>query len=161
MHRRRHAPPALERAPEVRELRVAERERDLLLACALWGKALLEIVNYMEHDGMVRDPSTPEQPRHSWNTNWCVSSWTIFNLTRHSHRRAQGEVPYQNLRPYSDAPMMMNGYLSTIVALIPPLWNFIMMPKVLAWDRDHATEAERTLAAAANAKSGMESLMAP
>ena len=36
------------------------------IACALAGKALLEIVNYMEHYGMVRDPSTPVQPRHSW-----------------------------------------------------------------------------------------------
>ncbi len=34
-------------------------------ACAAWGKALLEIVNYMEHYGMVRDPATPVKPRRS------------------------------------------------------------------------------------------------
>jgi fatty-acid desaturase len=73
-------------------------------ACALWGKALLEIVNYMEHYGIVRDPATPVQPRHSWNTNRRISSWSMFNLTRHSHHHAQGEVPYQDLRPYPDAP---------------------------------------------------------
>ena len=124
-------------------------------ACALWGKALLEIVNYMEHYGMVRDPATPVEPRHSWNTNRRISSWTMFNLTRHSHHHAQGEVPYQDLRPYPNAPMMINGYLTTIVvALIPPLWQRLMVPKVLAWDRDFATEGERRLAAAANAKLG-------
>ena len=67
----------------------------------------------------------------------------MFNLTRHSHHHAQGEVPYQDLRPYADAPMMISGYLTTIlVALIPPLWHRLMTPKVLAWDRDFATPEE-------------------
>jgi NAD(P)H-flavin reductase/ferredoxin len=125
-------------------------------ACALGGKALLEVVNYMEHYGMVRNPETPVQPRHSWNTNRRISSWTMFNLTRHSHHHAQGEVPYQDLRPYPDAPMMINGYLTTIlVALVPPVWHRLMTPKVLAWDRDYATAEERQLAALANARSGL------
>ncbi len=126
-------------------------------ACALWGKALLEIVNYMEHYGMVRNPDSPVQPRHSWNSNRRVSSWTMFNLTRHSHHHAQGEVPYHELRPYPDAPMMVGGYLTTIiVAMIPPLWHALMTPKVLAWDRDFASAEEQLLAAEANAKAGLE-----
>jgi hypothetical protein len=130
------------------------------VACALWGKSLLEIVNYMEHYGMVRNPETPVQPRHSWNTNRRVSSWTMFNLTRHSHHHAQGEVPYQDLKPYADAPMMINGYLTTmVVTLIPPLWHKLMTPKVLAWDRDYATAEERRLAEQANEKSGIPELM--
>jgi hypothetical protein len=129
------------------------------VVCALWGKSLLEIVNYMEHYGMVRNPATPVQPRHSWNTNRRISSWTMFNLTRHSHHHAQGEVPYQDLKPYPDAPMMINGYLTTImVAMIPPLWHKLMTPKVLAWDRDYATTEELTLAALANEKSGITGL---
>ena len=127
--------------------------------CALWGKALLEIVNYMEHYGMVRNPETPVQPRHSWNTNKRVSSWTMFNLTRHSHHHAQGEVPYQDLRPYPRAPMMISGYLSTIlIAMVPPVWHKLMTPKVLAWDRDYATPEERRLAARANAHSGIPAM---
>lgn len=129
------------------------------IACAVWGKSLLEIVNYMEHYGMVRNPATPVQPRHSWNTNRRISSWTMFNLTRHSHHHAQGEVPYHELKPYPDAPMMVNGYLTTIiVALIPPLWHHLMTPKVLAWDRDYATAEELTLAVVANQKSGISQL---
>ena len=124
-------------------------------ACALWGKALLEIVNYMEHYGMVRDPAQPVQPRHSWNTNRRISSWALFNLTRHSHHHAQGEVPYQDLQPYPNAPMMVGGYLTTIsVALIPSLWHRLMTPKVIAWDRDYANAAERELAAQANSRAG-------
>jgi len=121
------------------------------IACALFGKALLEIVNYMEHYGMVRDPSTPVQPRHSWNTNKRISSWAMFNLTRHSHHHADGDVPYQNLKPYSDAPMMINGYLATItIALVPPLWHKLMTPKVLMWDKTYATKEELILASRAN-----------
>lgn len=131
------------------------------IACALWGKALLEIVNYMEHYGMVRNPATPVQPRHSWNTNRRISSWTMFNLTRHSHHHAQGEVPYQDLKPFPDAPMMIGGYLTTIVvAMIPPLWHKLMTPRVLAWDRDYASAEERVLAREANARSGRRVLMA-
>lgn len=128
---------------------------------ALAGKSLLEIVNYMEHYGMVRDPATSVQPRHSWNTNKRISSWSMFNLTRHSHHHAQGEVPYQDLKPFPDAPMMINGYLTTlIVALIPPLWHKLMTPKVLEWDRHYATPQERQMASEANARSGIKGFMA-
>ena len=122
---------------------------------------MLEIVNYMEHYGMVRNPATPVQPRHSWNTNRRISSWAMFNLTRHSHHHAQGEVPYQDLRPFPDAPMMIGGYLTTIlVAMIPPLWHHLMTPKVLAWDRDFASEEERQLANEANRRSRIPAMVA-
>ncbi|WP_286978629.1 alkane 1-monooxygenase [Pseudomonas sp.] len=131
------------------------------IACALWGKALLEIVNYMEHYGIVRNPATQVQPRHSWNTNKRLSSWTMFNLTRHSHHHAKAITPYQDLRPFPDAPMMLGGYLTTIViAMCPPLWHKLMAPKLLAWDRDYASAEERELANIANANSSLAALQA-
>lgn len=85
----------------------------------------------------------------------------MFNLTRHSHHHAQGEVPYQDLRPFPDAPMMIGGYLTTIlVAMIPPLWHHLMTPKVLAWDRDFASEEERQLANEANRRSRIPAMVA-
>jgi len=116
--------------------------------CALGGKALLEIVNYMEHYGLVRAPTTPVEPRHSWNTNRRISSWAMFNLTRHSHHHAHGEVPFHALEPYPEAPMMISGYLSTIViAMVPPLWHRLMRAKLADWDRRHAIAEERALVA--------------
>lgn len=130
------------------------------IVSGLFGKALLEIVNYMEHYGMVRNPAVPVQPRHSWNTNKRVSSWAMFNLTRHSHHHADGNVPYQDLRPYADAPMMINGYLTTIlVTLIPPLWHYFMTPKVLAWDQKYASKEELLLAKSANKQSGISAFV--
>jgi alkane 1-monooxygenase len=129
------------------------------VACALWGKALLEIVNYMEHYGLVRDPAAPVKPHHSWNSNRRISSWSTFNLTRHSHHHAQGEVPYHDLRPFPRAPLLIDGYLTTIVfTLVPPLWHALLAPRLLAWDRDHASDAERALAARANGRSGLPAL---
>lgn len=113
---------------------------------AMSSKAILEIVNYMEHYGLVRDISTPVAPRHSWNTNKKISSWSMFNLSRHSHHHAQGHIPFYQLRPYEDAPMMLNGYLGTIsLTLIPPLWFKLMKPKLEQWDQVHATEQELEL----------------
>lgn len=49
---------------------------------------------------------------------------------------------------------------SPVVAMIPPLWHRLMIPKGLAWDRIPATEPERRLAADANARSGMTEFVA-
>lgn len=126
---------------------------------ALVGKALLEIVNYMEHYGIVRLPEQPVQPRHSWNTNSRITSWSMFNLSRHSHHHAQGEVPYQDLMPLPDAPMMLGGYLTTIIlTLVPPLWHSLMTPKVIDWDRRFATPEERALALRASQRSGLRAM---
>lgn len=136
------------------------RAAGFFILCGLWAKALLEIVNYMEHYGIVRDPNTPVHPRHSWNTNRRISSWSMFNITRHSHHHAQGELAFADLKPFPEAPTMIAGYLTTIfLAMIPPLWHKIMTPKVLAWDQEFASTEEQRLAARANAQSGIKAFM--
>lgn len=128
----------------------------LFIIAGLWGKALLEIVNYMEHYGIVRNPQTKVQPRHSWNTTKRVSSWTMFNLNRHSHHHAKASVPFHQLEPMDNSPEMIGGYLSTvIIAMIPPLWHKLMTPKVLDWDKSFASEEEVLLINRANKESGM------
>lgn len=73
---------------------------------------------------------------------------------------AQGEVPYQNLRPFPDAPMMIGGYFTTIiVAMIPPLWHYKMMPKVLAWDEKYANDNELKLAKEDSLNSGKKAFI--
>ena len=55
-------------------------------------------------------------------------------------------MQFQDLRPFPQAPMMIAGYLTTIlVTLLPPLWFRLMAPRLAAWDRDHASAAERAL----------------
>lgn len=116
------------------------------IASAVIAKSLLEIVNYMEHYGLVRVPGKRVFPRHSWNANNKVSSWSLFNLTRHSHHHANANVPFQHLKPISDAPLMPTGYLGTLgLTLIPPLWFKLMAPKLNHWDQHYADPNELAL----------------
>ena len=115
----------------------------MVTAVGLTGKFILESVNYMEHYGLVRDPRQPVQPRHSWNANNKISCWSMFNLPRHSHHHAQGAVSFDKLKPMSESPQMISGYMSTLgVALIPPLWFRLMEPKLKDWDENYANQRE-------------------
>lgn len=132
----------------------------LFLAASLWGKSLLEFVNYMEHYGIVRVPGTKVETRHSWNANQRISGYVLYNLTRHSGHHAQGDEPFWQARPYPDAPMLHYGYLTMIVlTMCPPLYKKMMVPKLKDWDARYANAQERELAREANARSGMGQLM--
>jgi alkane 1-monooxygenase len=115
-------------------------------AIGIMSKVILEVVNYMEHYGLVRDPKQPVKPKHSWNSNRKISCWAMFNLPRHSHHHAQASVSFDKLEPMQDAPVMISGYISTIaVVLIPPLWFKLMQPKLAYWDNNFANEQEREI----------------
>lgn len=132
----------------------------VFLVASLWAKSLLEYVNYMEHYGIVRVPGTKVEPRHSWNANQRISGFVLFNLTRHSHHHAEADVPFWELRPYPDAPMLKYGYLTMIIiTMVPPLYRSMMTPKLRDWDKRFASPAERKLAQEANAASGIPELM--
>ncbi len=126
----------------------------IFFAVSLFGKSYLEAVNFIEHYGIVRVPGAAVEPRHSWNCNHRISSWMLFNLTRHSHHHAMGDKPYWELRSYPDAPMMPFGYLTMIyIALIPSWFRHVVDPAVLDWDRRYSAPAEYPLIETANAAS--------
>lgn len=115
----------------------------LMVLIGILAKTLLEVANYIEHYGLVRAPNQPVKPKHSWNANHRISSWAMFNLPRHSHHHAQASVPFEQLQPIPNAPMMISGYISTIfVALVPPLWFKLMKPKLMHWDQTFANQDE-------------------
>lgn len=114
-----------------------------LFAIGLTSKSILEIVNYMEHYGLVRHPRQAVKPKHSWNSNRKISNWAMFNLPRHSHHHAQGAVPFDKLEPMPEAPLMISGYVSTIaITLVPSLWFALMKPKLKHWDQHFANQDE-------------------
>ena len=53
----------------------------LFTLAALFGKSVLEVVNYFEHYGLLREESKPVQPYHSWNSNKLMSSIVLHNVT--------------------------------------------------------------------------------
>ena len=117
------------------------------LALFLWQAFIavwqLELVNYIEHYGLTRrhlgeGRYERVQPHHSWNAAQRASNWFLINLQRHSdhHTKPDRRFPLlQNHGPDS-APQLPFGYsLSAGIALFPPLWRWMMNPRVRAWRR--------------------------
>jgi alkane 1-monooxygenase len=112
------------------------------------GKSLLEAINYTEHYGLVRKEGQPVCMRHSWNSNHCLSSIYLCNVTRHSDHHRSTNLKFWELSPYDNsAPMLPYGYLSMLYLslLFPFLYRKIMDPKVKDWDINYANEEERKL----------------
>ena len=106
---------------------------------ALVAITLLELVNYIEHYGLLRrrrpDGSYERvTPRHSWTDSHHLSNLALLNLQRHSDHHAYAARRYQVLRHHDDAPQLPCGYASLVLlALVPPLWRRFMDPRVAAW----------------------------
>lgn len=110
------------------------------------GKMYLEIVNYVEHYGLVREEGTRVEPRHSWNCDRLVSNTLLFNLPRHSHHHANASKPFWDLHSIEGAPTMPHGYkVMMLISLFPPVWNAKLEPLLEAWEHDLATDGEKRL----------------
>ena len=133
----------------------------MYLICAFIAKALLEVINYTEHYGLVREVDKPVYPRHSWNSNSMMSSILLYNVTRHSAHHEKSHLKFWELDTYQDAPMMPHGYLSMLylAIFIPPLFHRMMAKKLVEWDEKYATSEEREIASIANKNSGISLLM--
>ena len=131
------------------------------LLCAFIAKALLEVINYTEHYGLVREPGKPVEPKHSWNSNDLMSSILLYNVTRHSAHHEKANLKFWELQSYPNAPMMPQGYLSMLYLAIflPYFYHKIMAKKLIHWDLNHASNEERKIASTQNANRGVSLLM--
>ena len=114
-----------------------------LLLQALYAISMLEVVNYVEHYGLLRQRDASGryvrcEPEHSWNSNHLVGNLLLYQLQRHSDHHAHPSRRYQALRHFAAAPQLPAGYATMItVAYLPPLWFAWMDPRVMAhYDRD-------------------------
>ena len=102
---------------------------------AVWAFVLLEIINYVEHYGLLRrridGRYEPVREEHSWNADFAVSNWVLFNLQLHSDHHAHMNRPFEQLRTVPDAPQLPAGYPTMVLlALVPPLWFAVMDARV-------------------------------
>ena len=112
-----------------------------LVIQAVVGFSLLEVVNYMEHYGMLRQKVGVGErqryervdPSHSWNSNNIATNVLLYHLQRHSDHHANPTRRYQTLRDYEESPVLPTGYAGMIVlAIVPAVWRRVMDPRVLA-----------------------------
>jgi alkane 1-monooxygenase len=108
-----------------------------LVLQAVIGFCLLEVVNYLEHYGLLRQKREDgryerTRPEHSWNSNSAASNVLLYHLQRHSDHHANPVRRYQALRHVQEAPQLPTGYAGMILlAVIPPLWRRTMDHRVL------------------------------
>jgi alkane 1-monooxygenase len=111
-----------------------------LVIQAVVGFSLLEVVNYMEHYGMLRQKVGVGEreryervdPSHSWNSNNIATNVLLYHLQRHSDHHANPTRRYQSLRDYEESPVLPTGYAGMIVlAIVPAVWRRVMDPRVL------------------------------
>lgn len=102
---------------------------------------LLELVNYIEHYGIVRKRLSSGHyervnPLHSWNASHLVSNFFLFQLQRHSDHHANAIKRYQVLDHFDESPQLPFGYPAMIlIALVPPLWFALMNPRLNDWEK--------------------------
>lgn len=109
------------------------------------GKIYLEVVNYIEHYGLVRIPGTRVELRHSWDSHRRVSGGMFYNLMLHANHHKIATRRYWELEqsPPEEAATLPRGYMAMILFafLGPPFFRYIN--KHLArWDRDLASPEE-------------------
>ncbi|MCK0091109.1 alkane 1-monooxygenase [Rhodococcus sp. HNM0563] len=104
---------------------------------AVFGFSLLEVVNYLEHYGLLRQ-RTPSgryercTPAHSWNSDHLVTNVFLYHLQRHSDHHANPTRRYQTLRSMEVSPQLPAGYATMLtLAYFPPLWRKVMDHRVL------------------------------
>ena len=111
-----------------------------LVIQAVVGFSLLEVVNYMEHYGMLRQKVGVGErqryervlPSHSWNSNNIATNVLLYHLQRHSDHHANPTRRYQTLRDFEESPVLPTGYAGMIVlALVPPVWRRVMDQRVV------------------------------
>ncbi len=108
-----------------------------LIIQAIYGFSLLEVVNYLEHYGLMRRKNPDGRyercmPEHSWNSNHTVTNLFLYHLQRHSDHHANPTRKYQTLRHFEDSPQLPSGYAGMItLAYISPLWFAVMNKRVI------------------------------
>ncbi|GAA5140833.1 fatty acid desaturase [Nocardioides marinquilinus] len=111
-----------------------------LVVQAVVGLSLLEVVNFMEHYGMLRQKVGVGErqryervdPSHSWNSNNIATNVLLYHLQRHSDHHANPTRRYQTLRDFAESPVLPTGYAGMIVlALCPPLFRRVMDQRVV------------------------------
>ena len=106
------------------------------LGAAAAGVVLFQLVNYVEHYGLLRRRTEKGnyervQPHHSWNSEHAMGRILLYELTRHSDHHYLASRPYHTLRFQPASPQMPTGYPGMmLLAAFPPLWFRVMNPRV-------------------------------
>ncbi|MEO7802196.1 MAG: alkane 1-monooxygenase [Ginsengibacter sp.] len=98
--------------------------------------ALLHIINYLQHYGLMRDVAENGSyeklnAHHAWRTGRHNSTVDLFHLENHAHHHMRPSLSFNELRDMDESPEHPAGYsFMVLLSLIPPLWFRIMNKKI-------------------------------
>jgi alkane 1-monooxygenase len=114
-------------------------------AAGLIGRLLHELINYVQHFGLVRVDDQPVEQRHTWDCKRLISNVLHYNLPMHADHHMFAAKSFWQLRLSPNAPLLPFGYQTMVfVALVPQLWRRTMRPLLNEWD-SRASDEERAL----------------
>ncbi|PKG37883.1 fatty acid desaturase [Psychromonas sp. Urea-02u-13] len=117
------------------------------MIATLVAKILLEIINYIQHYGIVRVAGSKVELKHSWDCSNAFSSWTLLNLTRHADHHSNPTVDYWQLKNTGQQGINTGYIVHGLLALFPTLWFYIMESKLNLWDNKLASKQELEIVA--------------
>ena len=118
----------------------------VFLGAAIFGRILHEMVNYVQHYGIVRAEGVPIATRHSWDCTRFISNALQYNLPRHADHHMFGSKPFWKLNTALDSPKLPHGYQTmSFIALHQPSWRKLIDPLLADWDQRLANDIERSL----------------
>jgi alkane 1-monooxygenase len=117
----------------------------LFIGQAVFAVFCFEVITYVHHYGLVRGEDEEPGPQHAWAHHCWLTNCLTFNNTFQSDHHLRPGIPYYELHAMYGAPRLPASYFTMFcVALVPPLWRWLMDHRLNAFDKARS-DARREL----------------
>ncbi len=121
----------------------------------------LEVLNMLEHYGLIREKGQPIEYRHSWDVGESPFTQIGFiEIGRQGDHHDRGETHFWELEEVGSPDTGMGYYAMFAMLLVPPVWESFIKPHLAKWDQEMASEGERVVAERMNRKAGWHDMPA-
>jgi len=119
----------------------------LLALATVWilSNFLLEALNFMGHYGLIRKDG-PVEHRHSWDNDSVFTSWFFIEIGRQCDHHVRGETYFWELDDVGGPNYGIGYFTLFVLTLYPPLFRKFVQKHLDNWDKNYATEEERSIA---------------
>jgi alkane 1-monooxygenase len=119
----------------------------LLALATVWilSNFLLEALNFMGHYGLIRKDG-PVEHRHSWDNDSVFTSWFFIEIGRQCDHHVRGETYFWELDDVGGPNYGIGYFTLFVLTLYPPLFKKFVQKHLDNWDKNYATEEERSIA---------------
>lgn len=119
----------------------------------------LEVLNMLEHYGLIREKGQPIEYRHSWDVGESPFTQLGFiEIGRQGDHHDRGETHFWELEEVGSPDTGMGYYAMFAMLLVPPVWESFIKPHLAKWDSEMASEGERAIADRMNRKAGWKNM---